>query len=175
MAAPFCFLDRDGTIMVDRGYLSEPEGVQLLSGAAEGLRRLAQMGYRLVIVTNQSGVGRGYFTAEAAERTSQRLVDLLAGEQVTIAATMMCFHAPSDNCDCRKPARGLVDRALMTLGGTLEGAVVIGDKPSDINLAVAIGAAGILIGEPELPGFGQAATVPDLIAAAAFLQKGKTS
>jgi histidinol-phosphate phosphatase family protein len=175
MAAPYCFLDRDGTVIVDRGYLSEPEGVQLLSGAAEGLRRLAQMGYRLVIVSNQSGVGRGLFTTEVAERINQRLLDLLASEQVTIAAVMMCFHLPDDNCACRKPARGMIDRVLATLGGTLEGAVVIGDKSSDIALAAAIGVPGILIGAEPTPALGQAGTVPNLTAAAVLLEQGIAS
>jgi heptosyltransferase II len=102
-------------------------------------------------------------------------LDLLAGEQVTIAATMMCFHAPGDNCACRKPARGLVDRALVTLGGTLEGAIVIGDKSSDIALAAAIGVPGILIGREPSPAFGQVSTAVDLVAVAALLQGGFTS
>jgi D-glycero-D-manno-heptose 1,7-bisphosphate phosphatase len=169
MAGPFCFLDRDGTIIADQGYQSDPDGVQLLAGAPEGLRRIAGLGYRLVIVTNQSGIGRGFFSAEAAQRTNSRLRELLAGEGVSIAAMMMCPHAPQEHCTCRKPGRGLVDRALALLGGTLVEAVVIGDKPSDMGLAAAIGARAILIAPDPPPDFGQAAAAPDLAAAADLL------
>jgi histidinol-phosphate phosphatase family protein len=165
---PIVFLDRDGTIVVDRHYLSDPAGLELLPGAAEGLRRLSATGYRLAIATNQSGVGRGYFPESAAETVNARLVAMLAAESVTIDAVACCFHGPDEGCDCRKPARGLADRIVLAIGGSLEGAIAIGDKASDMSFAKAIGARGVLItAEPaKAPDCGQSAAVRDLVEAA---------
>src|SRR5689334_15718018 len=111
-ARPFCFLDRDGTINVDRHYLADPAELELLPGAIEGLLQFATLGYRLVIITNQSGVGRGLFTIEMAERINSRLVSMLGEQQIDILSVKSCFHAPEDGCDCRKPGRALVDQAI---------------------------------------------------------------
>jgi D-beta-D-heptose 7-phosphate kinase / D-beta-D-heptose 1-phosphate adenosyltransferase len=165
---PFVFLDRDGTINVDRHYLSDPAGLALLPGAARGLRALAADGYRLVIATNQSGVGRGYFTARMADDINARLIELLAAEAVPIEMVVACYHKPEDNCHCRKPARGLADRVCDATGASLAGAIVIGNKKSDMGFAKAIGARGILITPtPEIaPDCGQMATARDLSSAA---------
>lgn len=165
----FCFLDRDGTINVDHNYLSDPAGLELLPGAVAGLQSLAALGYRLVIVTNQSGVGRGFFSRERAEEINRALVRMLAGEGVTIDGVFSCFHGPDAACDCRKPGRGMADQAVAVLGGTLEGALVIGDNDCDMGLARAIGARGILIADPvNAPDFGQIGTARDLVQAAAI-------
>ncbi|MGC9954250.1 MAG: HAD family hydrolase [Rhizomicrobium sp.] len=165
---PIVFLDRDGTIVVDRHYLSDPARLELLAGAAEGLRRLSAVGYRLAIATNQSGVGRGYFSESVAEVVNARLVAMLAAESVTIDAVACCYHSPDEDCDCRKPARGLADRIVHAIGGSLEGAVVIGDKVSDMSFAKAIGGRGVLLApEPvNAPDCGQLAAARDLIEAA---------
>ena len=98
---PAAFLDRDGAIIVDKNYLSDPDGVKLLPGAVEGLRLLQAAGYLLIIVTNQSGIGRGMFSAQDAEAVNERLSHILESRGVHITATYYCPHAPTDNCDCR--------------------------------------------------------------------------
>ena len=167
-ARPIAFLDRDGTINVDRHYIADPGKVELLPGAAEGLRRMAAAGYRLVIVTNQSGVGRGLVSAEAADAVTARLLAILEAESVRIELAVACPHAPQDGCRCRKPAPGLIERALHRIGGSLDGAVVVGDKASDIGLALAVGIPGVLVATEGAarPDHGQSATVHDLVEAA---------
>ena len=112
----FVLLDRDGTINAEREYLSEPDGVLLLPGAAEGLRLLSGFGLGLVVVTNQAGVGRGYYTMAQAQAVSDRLAGLLDQEGVTLDGVYMCPHAPDAGCACRKPAIGMVEQASRDLG-----------------------------------------------------------
>lgn len=139
------FLDRDGTVIVERDYLCDPAQVELEKGAAEGLRRMAATGMPLVILTNQSGIARGYFDLAAAETVNRRIRDLLCAEGVSIAGWYICPHGPAKRCACRKPRPGLADRAAQDLGLALAGSWVIGDKQSDVQLADAIGATGILV------------------------------
>jgi D-glycero-D-manno-heptose 1,7-bisphosphate phosphatase len=142
---PFVFLDRDGTIIENRHYLADPDGVKLLEGVATGLRALQNAGRRLVIVSNQSGVGRGYFTREAMAAVNTRLLDLLRSEGIRIEAIYCCPHSPDEACSCRKPAPGLVHQALRELGGTLQEAVVIGDNLCDIELAHSLGITAVFV------------------------------
>jgi D-glycero-D-manno-heptose 1,7-bisphosphate phosphatase len=170
-AAPLALLDRDGTINFDPGYLRDVDALELLPGAVEGLQRLSQLGYTLAIVTNQSGIARGLMTATTVAQINARLIELLAGRGVVIAAVATCPHLPDAGCDCRKPKAQLARDIARQLACSLEGAIVIGDKASDIGLAHAIGARSILIsvaqGDP--PCHGQDATASDLVAAAGIV------
>lgn len=139
------FLDRDGTIIVERDYLRDPAAVELEPAAVEGLRRLSAAGLRLVVLTNQSGIARGYFDAAAADAVNRRVADLLVDQGVAIAGWYICPHGPLDDCDCRKPRPQLARRAAADLDIALAGSWVIGDKRSDVELADAIGASGILV------------------------------
>lgn len=139
------FLDRDGTVIADKHYLHDPAGVELLPGAAEGLRRMAALGLRLVLVSNQSGVGRGYFGRGDVERVHGRLVELLDAEGVRLDAFYICPHAPGEDCSCRKPRPGLVERACRELGLDAAASFVIGDKPCDVDLGLAVKATPILV------------------------------
>ncbi len=103
-----CLLDRDGTIIAERSYLSDPDQVELLPGTVEGLRRLQRMGCGLVVITNQSGIGRGYFTETQLARIHERMKALLAREQVRLDGIYICPHRPEEHCSCRKPEPGLV-------------------------------------------------------------------
>ncbi len=141
----FVLLDRDGTIIVERHYLADPAGVELLPGAAAGLRRLRELGFGLVVVSNQSGVARGYLTLETLERIHARLVELLAAEGVTLDGMYFCPHGPDTGCDCRKPLPGLILRAAADLGFDPRLAVVVGDKPCDVDLGRAVGARSVLV------------------------------
>src|ERR1700740_1318918 len=127
----FVLLDRDGTIIVERHYLSDPEWVELLPGAVSGLRQLSQMGLGLVVITNQSGIGRGFFDETRLELIHRRMSKLLAAEEVTLSGIYFCPHTPDTDCCCRKPRPGLVKQAARQLNFDLQDAFVIGDKPCD--------------------------------------------
>jgi D-glycero-D-manno-heptose 1,7-bisphosphate phosphatase len=138
-------LDRDGTIIVERNYLSDPENVELLPYAASGLRALRSLGFGLVVVTNQSGIGRGYFTAETVDSIHSKLEEALSAEGVSLDGIYVCPHTPEEMCKCRKPAPGLALRAAADWGFRLNEAVVIGDKPCDMELGREIGARSVLV------------------------------
>jgi D-glycero-D-manno-heptose 1,7-bisphosphate phosphatase len=145
MASPAIFLDRDGTIIIDKNYPSRPDQVALLGGAVEGLRAMAKHGLPFVVVSNQSGIGRGYFSVEQADDVDARVKQLLARQSVQIAGWYRCPHAPGEGCVCRKPLPGMIRSAAYDLDLDLARSFVIGDKWSDIELAAAVGAAGILV------------------------------
>ena len=155
------FLDRDGTIVVDKHFLADPDGLELLPNAAAGLRELRDLGASLVVVTNQSGVGRGYFDNAVVDTMNARLRTLLESESVEIDAIYVCPHAPQDDCDCRKPRSGLFLRASSELGLELKASFVIGDREVDVEAGRRIGATSIQIGRDT----------PDLLGAAALVRK----
>jgi len=165
---PVALLDRDGTILVDKVYLSDPDGIEFAPGALEGLRLLRDAGFALVLVTNQSGIGRGYFDEAALARVHARLDEMLAGEGLGLAAAYHCPHAPGEGCDCRKPAPGMVHRAMADFGFTPEEAVFIGDSDADMGAAEASGIAGIRVASAggEDGGRGGDPGLPDFLAAA---------
>lgn len=139
------FLDRDGTVIVEKDYLSDPAQASLEHGAIEGLSLLQAMGHPLVVLTNQSGIGRGLFEERDAARVNARVADLLRSHGIEIAAWYMCPHAPDAGCACRKPLPGMAIEASRDLNLNLAGSYVIGDKKADLQLADAIGATGILV------------------------------
>jgi D-glycero-D-manno-heptose 1,7-bisphosphate phosphatase len=141
----YVLLDRDGTVIVDKHYLSDPDDVELLPGAAEGLARMREAGLGLVLITNQSGVGRGYFDEAAVQRCNERLKWLLATHHVSIDAIYHCPHAPEESCPCRKPAPGMVTLAAQDLGFLPSQAFVIGDKACDVELGRTVGATTLLV------------------------------
>lgn len=139
------FLDRDGTVIVDKHYLSDPAVVELERGAAAGLARLGALGLRLIGITNQSGVAKGMFDMAAVHRVNDRVAQLLAPHGVSIEHWYVCPHDAADGCSCRKPAPGMMREAADRLGIDLAGSFVIGDKMSDVELGPATGAFGILV------------------------------
>jgi D-glycero-D-manno-heptose 1,7-bisphosphate phosphatase len=139
------FLDRDGTLMVDHGYVGRAEAVELLPDVGRGLRLLSQQGFALVVVTNQSGVDRGYFTLDDVEAVNTRLSEMLLSEDVELAGFYVCPHGPAAGCDCRKPRAGLAYAAAAEHDLDPRGSIVIGDKESDVELGLAIGARTILL------------------------------
>jgi D-glycero-D-manno-heptose 1,7-bisphosphate phosphatase len=141
----FVLLDRDGTLIVERNYLSDPDQVELLPGAAAALRRLAARGLGLVVVTNQSGIGRRLFDEAKLSEIHQRLSDALRAEQVELDAIYFCPHRPDDDCGCRKPRPALALRAAAELGFEPARAFVVGDMASDVALGRAIGATTLLV------------------------------
>lgn len=143
--APFVLLDRDGTIIVERHYLSSPEQVELVPGAGPGLREMAAMGCRLVVVTNQSGIGRGYFSESDMHQVHERILQELEPFGVTIERFYFCPHTPEALCDCRKPRPAMAHQAASELHIDLHEAFMIGDKPCDIDLGHQVGASTILV------------------------------
>jgi D-glycero-D-manno-heptose 1,7-bisphosphate phosphatase len=140
--ARVAFLDRDGVIIEDTGYVGRVEDVRLLPGAAEGLRLLASDGYRLAIVTNQSGIARGFYTLADFRAVCAQLDLLLQRHGVGIDHLAYCPHAPSasgDECRCRKPQPGMILDAAAALHADLAASILIGDKPSDIAAGRAAG------------------------------------
>jgi histidinol-phosphate phosphatase family protein len=154
------FLDRDGTIIVDKHYLGDPVGAELESGAAAGLARLALLGLRLIGVTNQSGIAKGLFDLAAAQQVNARVDELLVPHGVSIERWYLCPHNDGEGCICRKPAPGLVLQAARELGVDPARSFVIGDKLSDVALAEATGGRGILVETGK--GVGAAAAARDL-------------
>jgi D-glycero-D-manno-heptose 1,7-bisphosphate phosphatase len=137
--APTVFLDRDGTIIHDRGYLSDPAGVELLPNAADGLRALRASGFKLVVITNQSGVGRGYFDTAAVESIHRKLDQILASHGTSVDAYFVCPHAPQDGCECRKPKPGLISDAVRQLGASPRSSFMVGDQHTDVLAGKAAG------------------------------------
>ena len=168
-------LDRDGTLIVLKRYLSEPREVELIDGAAAGLRRLAGLGLGLVIVSNQSGIARGLLDEGKLAEVHQRLTADLAAEGVRLDGIFHCPHHPEDGCACRKPGRGMVDRAAAVLDFDPSRCFVVGDAPSDLALGRAIGATAILVRtgrgvETLASGAAYDHVVDDLLAAAELIE-----
>ena len=145
LAGVTVFLDRDGTLNVDTGYVKSPDDFTVLPGVGAALARLKQAGARLVVVTNQSGLGRGYFSSRDLEAIHSKLRLVLAEDGVTLDGLYFCPHHPDDHCNCRKPARGMIDRAHAELKVDLSRAYVIGDSIRDVELAKQVGARSLLV------------------------------
>lgn len=140
------FLDRDGVINIDHGYVYRWEDFVFVPGAVDAMRRLQAAGYGLVIVTNQSGVARGYYGEAEVQRLHDALREHLASLGVALAAVDYCPHLPDApvahyalHCDCRKPAPGMILRTARVLGLDLAGSLMFGDKPSDMEAGARAG------------------------------------
>lgn len=139
------FFDRDGTINEESGYLSNPDDLALIKGAAEAVKRLNSIGIKVIVISNQSGVGRGFFSEEDLARVNKRLTDLLLSHGARIDAIYYCPHHPEDNCECRKPKPGLLKKAALEHSIDLTRSYVVGDKKTDVELARNAGSKGILV------------------------------
>ncbi len=139
------FVDRDNTLMVDVKYCDDPALVRLIPGAAEGLRSLRGAGYRVVVVTNQSGIGRGYFDAATLERVNDRLRHELRIHGADYDALYYCPHTPEDACQCRKPKPGLLLKAASDLNIDLGSSYTLGDRDLDVEAGKAAGTRTVLV------------------------------
>jgi len=129
------FIDRDGTIAKDVPYCSRPEDFELLPGVAEWVKELNQHGFKVVVVTNQSGIARGYFSEQMLAKIHDKMLTELAQHGAHIDAIYYCPHHPDDNCACRKPQPKMVFQAALDLNIDLKKSYVIGDGEMDIELA----------------------------------------
>ncbi|MFH1372662.1 MAG: HAD-IIIA family hydrolase [bacterium] len=174
------FVDRDGTIIVEKEFLADPDEIEFESGAIDALRKAQAMGFKLVILSNQSGVARGRFGLDTVERVNERLLSMLAAAGVEIAGLYYCPHYAggvveefATRCRCRKPAPAMAEEAARQLGINLRRSYVIGDKADDVNLGRVIGARAFLVEtghgrnqEPLLSTGSERVTVCDNLAAA---------
>jgi len=154
---PAAFLDRDGTMIVERDFLGDPDGIELLPGVVEAIQSLNEWGYWVIGVSNQSGVARGYFGTKDVEAVNERIIDLLAKQKAYVNRIYYCPHQPDISrqrneapCECRKPAPGMIQHALREYPIDLAGSFVAGDSVVDIGLAHCAGIPGLLV----LTGYG---------------------
>lgn len=142
---PVALLDRDGTIIEDEHYLADPAHIRFCAGAVAGLTLLRDAGFRLAVITNQSGIARGYLSEQTLELIHVRLAAMLALHGIVLDAIYHCPHGPDDGCDCRKPLPGMIERAAAELDFGPDDAVVFGDAHRDMLAAQAFGALGIQV------------------------------
>jgi D-glycero-D-manno-heptose 1,7-bisphosphate phosphatase len=163
------FLDRDGTISEEMGYINHLTRFHLLPGSAEAIARLNQAGLKVVVVTNQSGVARKYFPASLIDQVNGLMQELLAQQQARVDAIYICQHAPDAGCACRKPQPGLLHQAAAALDLDLRRSYMVGDRFNDLHVAAKVGAKGILVltgyGRGEVENYqGERLVEPDYIA-----------
>lgn len=127
------FLDRDGTLIHDAHYISDPALVRLLPGAASAVARLNAANIPVIIVSNQSGIGRGYFTMDDYEKVRARFMELLGAEGAHVDGSYICPHTSEDHCICRKPRRGLFEQAIREHNFDADRLVFIGDRWRDVE------------------------------------------
>jgi len=170
------FIDRDGTISEEIGYVNHPERFKLLPRSGEAIKKINEMGLKAVVVTNQAGVARGYFPEWMIQKVHDRMEDLLAKEGAKLDAIYYCPHHPRAgeppyraDCECRKPRTGMIDSAAVDLHIDVKRSYMIGDKITDVEFAHRVGAKGIFVktgyGRGELELYGDTwTTTPDFIA-----------
>jgi D-glycero-D-manno-heptose 1,7-bisphosphate phosphatase len=155
------FLDRDGVINYDAGYVHDWSAFRFLPGAVDALLELQKLGYLLIVVTNQSGIARGLYSEEAYDELTHQMREALKDQGVSLSAVYYCPHHPNGktvpfnrDCDCRKPRTGMIEQALRDFDINLQASILVGDKPSDIEAGAAAGIARRFIvrcnGEDEL-------------------------
>jgi len=163
------FADRDGTLVVEKGYLADPSDIELLPGVAAALRDLRAHGHPVVVVSNQSGVGRGLFPLGRVYEAMARLRRLLRAEAVELDAVYFCPHRPDGGCACRKPGTALLEQAAGNLRIGLTASVMVGDKRLDAATGQAVGGSGVLVrtgygrDEEARIGDGEFARAPDRV------------
>jgi D-glycero-D-manno-heptose 1,7-bisphosphate phosphatase len=157
VSRPALFIDRDGTLTEEVGYVNHPRRLRLLPRSAEAVRRLNEADVAAVVVTNQAGIARGYFSADVLAEVNNELLRQLKESGAYVDGLYVCPHHPSageppyrESCDCRKPRPGLLTRAAADLALDLSRSAVVGDRPSDVETAARVGARGVLV----LTGYG---------------------
>ncbi len=151
--SPALFIDRDGTIIVDKDYLADPGGVELISGSARAIKLARDAGYKIVIVTNQSGVARGFHSIKDVEHTNARVLEVLAAEGAEVDGLYYCPHHAREGlvakyavpCNCRKPRAGMAEEAALQLGINLRESVMIGDSSVDLGFGRVFGGRSLLV------------------------------
>jgi D-glycero-D-manno-heptose 1,7-bisphosphate phosphatase len=171
------FLDRDGTINIDSGYVHKPEDFRFVKNAVKGLKKLYGMGFKLVIVTTQAGIGLGYYKKEDFYALNRKMLKILDEEGVKISRIYFCPHRKDQNCDCRKPGIALIKEAEKDLNIELKESYIIGDSAADIEAGKRAGVKTILVKTGQTVGdgrnFSPDYTAEDLLEAAGYIEKSK--
>ena len=139
------FLDRDGTIIEEKGYLNDPEAIALIPGVTQAIRLLNHLSLRTVVVSNQSGVARGYFPVSVVEEINKRLQSMLGEDGAFLDGMYYCPHHPDDECTCRKPEPGMLQAGAKELNVDLLSSYMVGDKADDIGAIHRVGGKGIVV------------------------------
>ncbi len=153
------FLDRDGTIIADKGDLKDPNAIEMLPGAVDALRNLAREGWKLIVIADQPAVGRGEMTKEEMNAVQAKFLRLLRAQGVEITATYFCTHPPEENCECRKPGTGSIEKASREHSINAQQSWFIGDSELDILCGRNVGCSTLWLKNkahtvpPELPDF----------------------
>jgi D-glycero-D-manno-heptose 1,7-bisphosphate phosphatase len=137
--------DRDGTLIEDRHYLSDPELVSVIPGVTDGVELLMKSNSEMIIATNQSGVGRGLFDEQSVQKVNDRCLDLIDPKRMFVKQVFYCKHAPNDGCHCRKPLSGMIDEFLERTAEKYRMVYVVGDRMCDLELAFNIKGIPILV------------------------------
>lgn len=138
-------LDRDGTINIDYGYVYKINNFKFIDCSIDGLKKLSDLGYILIIITNQSGIGRGYFSKNDFNILNNYMIELLKKENINISKVYVCPHTADDNCNCRKPKLELFYQAIKEFDIDIDNSYVIGDKERDISICNNENIKGILL------------------------------
>jgi D-glycero-D-manno-heptose 1,7-bisphosphate phosphatase len=165
------FLDRDGTLVRDTGYLKDADELELLPGTAAALRALREDNFELYVATNQSGVGRGLYDETDVEAVNLRLTELLAERGVHVDGVYVCPHEPDAGCECRKPRPGLLLQAGRDHCIDFDQSVMVGNRQSDVEAGHAAGCRSVLLSDITPPGSTADAVVPDLLAASHWIRR----
>ncbi len=144
------FIDRDGTINVDVHYLDDPNKFEMYPGVGEGVKKLKDSGFKIIVVTNQSGIARGYFTELQLSKIHEKMEKEFQRSDVILDGIYYCPHHPDDNCNCRKPKTGLFEKAIKEHNIDVIESYMLGDKILDIDSGKKIGVRTILIPEPHI-------------------------
>lgn len=139
------FIDRDGTINVDGPYLSDPDKFEIYPGVSKGINELKENGFKIIVITNQSGIARGYFTEKNLDAIHTKMKREFKKFDVELDGIYYCPHHPDEDCNCRKPKTGLFDKAIKDHDIIVEQSYMLGDKIIDIEAGKNVGTKGILI------------------------------
>jgi D-glycero-D-manno-heptose 1,7-bisphosphate phosphatase len=144
------FVDRDGTINVDVHYLDDPDKFEMYPGVQRGVKKLQENGFKIIVITNQSGIARGYFTEEQLSAVHERMKQEFQSFNVTLDGIYYCPHHPDDKCNCRKPNNGLFEKAIQEHNINVKKSYMLGDKILDVGAGKKIGVGTVLIPEPHI-------------------------
>ena len=143
------FIDRDGTINQNIGYIDHPDDFHMYPGVVEGIKLLKKYGYKIIVVTNQSGIGRGYFVKEHLDEIHHKMNNEFSDNGTAVDAIYFCPHHPDENCSCRKPKTGLFEQAVEDLDINIEESFIIGDRMLDMEAGDKIGCTTVLVPEDK--------------------------
>lgn len=157
------FLDRDGTLNKDYGYVYQKEKLEFLPGVIKGLKELSNQGYKLIIITNQSGIARGYFSLEQYNDFNNYFLNKLHKENILIDKVYCCPHKDEDNCECRKPKLGLFYKAIKEFNVDLDNSYAVGDKIRDLSICDETNIKGIILDNSIKSSYFIATTFDDVV------------